>query len=168
MLQKLARRHGAQLALYPVAEHGIAGDPDLPLRRAYAITDAARLLRRRGDSLLRTAPLQPTDVAFLAAWAEAARDRGALEAFTTEAMAAVWQSAEPSLEPARFRPLYQRVVGAPPPDALAPLEQRVTRNAARLRSRGHWETPAARIAGEWFFAHEREEQMSELLSELKA
>jgi 2-hydroxychromene-2-carboxylate isomerase len=163
---ELAARHGAKLTLYPVVDHGIAGDPDLPLRRAYALRDAHRLLARTGKSLARTAPLEPDAARFLAAWTEAARSSGKAVAFALAAATELWLSSDGAVDVGRYRGIYERTVGQRPPEPSASLDALLAHNAARLRSRGHWETPSARIAGEWFFAHERLEQMSELLARL--
>lgn len=162
----LARRHGVALSLYPVGNHGIVGDPDLPLRREASIVDAARLLRRHGRVLRHRPPIEPDAVRFLAAWTESARVSGTEAAFAAAAVASIWESADPLSVTGPLRSVYERVVNAPPPADRGPFDQAVARNEKRLRARGHWETPAARIAGEWFFAHERVEQMNELLTDL--
>jgi 2-hydroxychromene-2-carboxylate isomerase len=46
------------------------------------------------------------------------------------------------------------------------LVQRLAANRARQLRKGHWESPAARVQGEWFFAHERIPQIEERLSYL--
>lgn len=162
----LARRHGVELTLAPVVVHGLEGDPDQPLRVAASLIDTARLLRRQGRVLARSEPIAPRDVAFLAAWTEAARVRGKELELATDILAAVWERSEPIVERGALAAIYQRVVGEAPPRDRASWDRIVTRNEQQLRARGHWETPAARIAGEWFFAHERIETMGELLTSL--
>jgi 2-hydroxychromene-2-carboxylate isomerase len=162
----LAQRHGVTLAVYPVVTRGIVGDPDLSLRIAASIVDATRLLRRTGATLGHQAPIAPDDVRFVAAWTEAARASGREITFAAEAVAALWNNGAPASQSESLRAIYQRVAGSPPPTERVAFDQAVLRNETSLRSRGHWETPAARIAGEWFFAHERVEQMSALLAEL--
>lgn len=162
----LAHRHGVTLTIYPVVMRGIVGDPDLSLRIAASIVDATRLLRRTGATLGRQSPIAPNDVLFVAAWTEAARATGHEITFAAEAVAALWKNGTPASPSESLRAIYQRVVGSPPPTERGVFDRAVTRNESSLRSRGHWETPAARIAGEWFFAHERAEQMSALLTEL--
>lgn len=161
---ELARRHDVELTLVPVVVHGLEGDPDQPLRVAASLIDAARLLRRQGRLLARREPIAPRDVAFLAAWTEAARVRGKEAELATEALAALWERNEPIDATGTLGAIYQRVVGEAPPTERASWDRIVTHNEQELRGRGHWETPAARIAGEWFFAHERIETMGELLT----
>ncbi|MEW6778270.1 MAG: hypothetical protein AB1405_18375, partial [Bdellovibrionota bacterium] len=69
LLEVLAH-HRCELSLYPLAEHGIEGDPSEEKRRLHAINDGRRLLKRRNLSLSRSKPLSPRDVLFLAAWTE--------------------------------------------------------------------------------------------------
>jgi len=162
----LAAKHGVDLLIHPVVSHGIANDPDLPLRRADAIVDAARLLRRNGQSLARRVPIETSEARFLAAWTEAARDHGKETQFAAEALASIWERGDAVSSAGPLRAAYERVVGVAPPVVLTALDARITTNEQSLRSRGHWETPAARVAGEWFFAHERLETIDELLTSM--
>ena len=163
---ELTRRHGADLIVYPVVDHGIRSDPDLPLRRAYALKDADRLLRRSGRTLSRKTEIESKDVHFLAAWTEAARARDAAAPFAAAALSELWLAEEGTIDEKRYREIYDSTVHAAPPAPSASLDADLARNAARLRSRGHWETPAVWVAGEWFFAHERASQVGELLTRL--
>jgi len=105
-------------------------------------------------------------VAFLAAWSEAARSRAAIEAFTVASMRALWLEGDGEVRPEIFAELYRRACAAEPPSPLAAPEAALRANERALTRKGHWETPAARIAGEWFFAHERVEAMGERLDYL--
>lgn len=165
----------AQLRIYPVVDHGLAGDPDAPLRRAHALIDADRLLQRTGQRLARKTALEPEAVRFAARWTEAARLKQRALPFASAAITWLWlelageddRAPRTSIE-AALSELYVRAVGEPAPAAeqAAALDARLAHNARQLRARGHWETPAARIAGQWFFAHERLSTIEALLAEV--
>src|SRR3954465_6905503 len=65
---------GVRLALMPVVERGIPGDPAVELKRRYALVDARRLARRAGLELSRAEPVAREETALLPEWA-AARPR---------------------------------------------------------------------------------------------
>lgn len=155
-LIQIARARKAELKLVPLLERGIDGDPAADKRRLHAVTDSRRLALRDGRSLSRTAPLAAGDCAFLASWAAAAQSHEGLPAFAAAALQQLWfSSASGQPQAADFQALHVQHLGAPPAantnGALAALAQ----NRKHLHKLGHWETPAAYIAGEWFFAHER-------------
>ena len=165
-LLEIARHHPLAVTVRPVLRHGLEGDPDLEARRAHAVVDADRLLRRTGARLHRRAPVEPVAVRFLAAWVEAARARGRATEFAAAAFSSLWVTGSGPVTPEAFEALYVEIVGEAPPRALGSHDRRLEANARRLRAKGHWETPAARLAGQWFFAHERLEQIAALAARL--
>lgn len=129
------------VVLRPVVERGIPDDPAREDKRRHAIADA----RRRGLAVTRTAPVDPGDVAHLAAFAAA----GSGEAdFACDALRAVWGGEIPAVTP-------------PPGGAGA-----VRRNERRMRRQGPYDTPAAVVGGRWYFAHDRAAQIADWVDEL--
>ncbi len=165
-LLEVAARRRSELSLYPLAERGMDQDPALEQRRRFAIEDSQRLLRRRGLVLRRRAPLAPADTAFLAAWTESLRGRPQMQAFAAAALTRLWLNSDGPVRPEDYAGLFREVAGAAPPEADAALVQRLSANRARQLRKGHWESPTARVQGEWFFAHERIPQIEERLSYL--
>jgi 2-hydroxychromene-2-carboxylate isomerase len=165
-LVQLAVAHNQVLALYPVTERGIAGDPAAEQRRLHAVTDSRRLARRDGRSLSRGLPLQPADTAFLAAWTESQRGHAAQPAFVAAALEQLWFRSSGPVREADYLPLFRDCFQQAPPAAgqLAALQAGLASNRQALLRRGHWESPAARVAGQWFFAHERIPQIGARLA----
>ena len=131
----------------PVVARGIPDDPALQAKREYAIVDARRLAHRRGRILSRDAPLAPTAVAGLAARAMALPEAERL-AFCVRACEALW-------------------LGGPDvDDAGAADEDAVRENERRMVRRGPYDTPAAVIGRDWWFAHDRLAQIGERLDQL--
>ena len=161
----VAARRGAELVLYPLVDRGIDGDPALEQRRHYAVEDARRLLRRRGLVLRREGPLHADDAAFLAAWTESLRGTPAMERFAEAALKRLWLESSGSVRAADLAPLFREIAGREPPTEPASAA-RVADNRRRQLRKGHWESPAARVQGEWFFAHERVAHIEERLAEL--
>lgn len=160
----IADAHGAVLALRPLIERGIDGDPAAAQRRHHAVGDSQRLAQRDGRSLSRGAPLAPETVAFLAEWTAAAQDRPGIAAFAAAALHRLWFQSDGAVNRDDYAALYRRHLGeAPAGDGGA-----TARNRARLLKLGHWESPAARVGGEWFFAHERLPQIDACLRALEA
>lgn len=163
-LAALCEARGVPLQLYPLIERGIAGDPAAEARALHAVRDADRLARRDGRRLSRHQPLSAADTAFLARWIEGLRGQPGMAAFAVAAIEQLWRvdgDAQP--QPETFAALYRRLTGNAAPTADAAADAGLVANAARLRRLGHWESPAARIGGEWFFAHERLAQIGECL-----
>jgi 2-hydroxychromene-2-carboxylate isomerase len=165
LLEVAARRH-TELSLYPLVERGMDQDPALEQRRRFAIEDSLRLLRRRGLGLRRRSPLAPADTAFLAAWTEALRGRPQMQAFAAAALTRLWLNSDGTVRPEDYAGLFRELTGEAPPAADGVLVQRLAANRARQLRKGHWESPAARVQCEWFFAHERIPQIEERLSYL--
>lgn len=162
-LMKLAAKHGADLHLYPLREHGIEGDPAADKRRVHAIEDCRRLAQRSGRELVRTSPLTPQDCAFLAEWTEAARGGPGMAAFAAAALDQLWFASSEAVLRESFRALRQQhLAGISDADSAAALDH----NRQRMLRLGHWESPSVRVEGEWFFAHERLEQIEEHLLDL--
>ncbi|MGH8505379.1 MAG: hypothetical protein ACRETM_05365 [Stenotrophobium sp.] len=167
-LIKLARAHDADLAIYPLLERGIAGDPAAEQRRRHAVHDSRRLARRDGQDFSRSEPLSATDCAFLAAWTEATRGSDGMIAFAAAALEQLWLHSSGPLLQTDFHKLHQQYLGKPAPAQTPANEKALAANTARLHRLGHWESPAARIDRQWFFAHERLPQMDDLLRALGA
>lgn len=161
-LHERLRARPVELALLPVLRRGIAGDPAVEPKRRYALLDARRLARRHGLTLAREQPLDPAATAPLAEWVAGAQQGEALQSFCLGALAALWfeQDGEVALEDHRRR--WRELFGGEPRADAAALR----RNEARMRRRGPYETPAAWIAGRWYFAQDRPLQICEWLDEL--
>jgi hypothetical protein len=159
----LARRvssRDVQLLLKPVVARGIEGDQAVELKRRYALVDARRRARRAGLELERTEPVKATDTAFLAEWAAAATPGPALTSFCVEALTKLWFEPSPPPSPADYAPLWHaRFADEPSPGD-------VRRNERLMRRRKPYDTPAAWIHGQWFFAHDRPVQIGERLDAL--
>jgi len=154
---RLAHRR-ARLVVVPVVERGIPGDPAVGLKRTYAVQDARRLARRSGRELARTAPLDAGDTAFLAEWTAAISDERARAAFCAAAMERLWLASDGAVTQAPYAALLREHTGAAPPGSGAPV--------GALPRRGLYDTPAARVQGQWFFAHERLPAIEHRLDEL--
>ena len=164
-LFEVVARRGVELVLYPLVERGIDDDPALEQRRHYAVEDARRLLRRRGLVLRREEAMPAEDAAFLAAWAESLRGTPAMERFTEAALNRLWLESSGPVRAADLALFFREIAGREPP-AVAASSARLADNRRRQLRKGHWESPAARVQGEWFFAHERVLQIEERLVEL--
>ncbi len=165
-LLEVVERRRAELRLYPIIERGIAGDPALNQRRRFSLTDSQRLLQRRGLALKRRSVLSPEDTAFLAYWTESLRGQACMQAFTSAALKRLWLETDGPIDQDEYALLFQQVAGHAPPATSEVIRQAVANNHIRQLRKGHWESPAARVQGEWFFAHERVPQIEERLSYL--
>lgn len=163
LAERVADRE-VQLVLKPVLARGIAEDPAVQLKRQYALTDAQRLGKRRGLVLTRTEPLAPQETGFLAAWVASSSPGPSLERFCVEAMRQLWFASSGPIAVADYERLWQEQFGSPPP--AAPEGGSVARNERLMKRRGPYDTPAAWVHGQWFFAHDRPAQISERLDEL--
>jgi len=155
------------LELYPVLEHGIKGDPDIEKRRTYSLMDARRMGKRLGREITRSEPVERRAVEFLALWAEASRDSGDMDRFCQRALARLW-SRDESPDPAIYEESYANTTGLAPPaeSEKEDLLKRIRANEKRLSRKGHWESPAALVHGQWYFAHERLDRIAERLDYL--
>lgn len=167
-LIKIANAHNADLKLRPLITRGIDGDPAAEQRRVHAIADSRRLAQRDGRTLRRSAPLAAHDCAFLAAWTAAAAEHRKVNAFAAAALNKVWFESDDSPVPQYYQALYQSHIRMAAPAFNAGQEAALDTNAKRLKKLGHWESPTAYIAGEWFFAHERLAQIDSRLRALEA
>jgi 2-hydroxychromene-2-carboxylate isomerase len=158
LVDRLETRN-VDLVVEPVVERGIRGDPAVEAKREYALTDARRIARRLGMGLSRSAPVDPGATAFLARWAAAAPQGPARTAFCADAMRAVWLMSDGPVAPEPFAALWREHIGGEPPNETAGADP-------KLRGRGLYDTPAAVVHGQWFFAHERLEQIEHRLDEL--
>lgn len=168
-LLEITQRHRVELVLYPLIERGIAGDPALAQRRQHAIVDSQRLARRQGLTLKRHEVLDASETAFLVAWLESARGEQGVNAFASTALQQLWLETSGAVQPADYAALFERHLARKPPSdvsAWARCEHAAQNNLQRLQHKGHWESPAARVDGEWFFAHERLEHIAARLNYL--
>jgi 2-hydroxychromene-2-carboxylate isomerase len=163
-LLQLTRARGLPLHLYPLLERGIAGDPAAQQRAVYSLVDADRLLQRGNRRLGRRQPVAAADCAFLAAWTQAAAGDPAAARFAAAALERLWLGREGPVESAPYVALHREILGRDPVADHGQLAPALRGNTRRLKARGHWESPAARVNGEWFFAHERLELIAERLA----
>jgi len=161
----LTRERGLELEIFPLVERGIPGDPAADKRQAYAIVDADRLAARTGRRLERREPLDASECAFLAAWTDVARGNPAAPDFAAAAIEELWLRSSGPVRRSRYAELHREVLAFTPPVDETTWQEALARNTQRLRARGHWESPAARVDGEWFFAHERLPQIAARLDE---
>jgi 2-hydroxychromene-2-carboxylate isomerase len=140
--------HHVELVTRPVVRRGIPGDPAAADKRRYALADAQRLARRAGLTLTRSDVPDPEWCMALACRAAGLPEpeRGA---FCRSAMRLIWLEAG-TLE------LQQ-----------SGCDSRALRaNERRMRRTGPYETPAAVVHGQWFFAHDRAAQIERRVVEL--
>ncbi len=152
-----------RLLLYPVVARGLQDDPAVEDKRLYAIEDARRLARREGRTLSRTEPLRPETVAFLAEWVAAAPQGPALLRFCTDAVTRLWLESDGPVDRPGYEELWRAHMGSAPPPADP---KALHANERRMRRRGPYDTPAAFVHGQWFFAHDRLVQISARLDDL--
>ncbi len=163
LTERLAGRD-VRLLLKPVVRRGIEDDPAVELKRRYAIDDARRLGRRSGLELARREPLAAQDVGFLAEWVAAAPQGPALTRFCVAAQHRLWLESEGPVERADYGLLWRACLGGRPPATGGP--QALRRNERLMRRRRPYDTPAAWVHGQWFFAHDRLAQIAERLDDL--
>ncbi|MEA2469000.1 MAG: hypothetical protein QOJ57_3126 [Thermoleophilaceae bacterium] len=161
LAERVAGR-GVQLVLKPVVARGIDGDPAVEQKRRYAVVDAGRLARRSGLALSRSEPLAPESTAFLAEWAAAAPQGPALTSFCVAALRQLWFVADGPVGQSGYATLWRERFGEEPPAAAGGAR----RNERLMRRRKPYDTPAAWVHGQWFFAHDRLVQIGERLDSL--
>jgi hypothetical protein len=150
------------LVLEPVLRRGIPDDPAVDLKRRHAIADVRRRAPRLlGAPLARTEPLAPEDTGFLAEWVAAAGP-GRVR-FAVAAMRRLWFETDGPVARSEYAALWRSVVGAEPPTDGAAAVRRCER---LMRRRRPYDTPAAWIHGQWFFAHDRLPQIAARLDDL--
>ncbi len=162
LAERVARRD-ARLVLKPVVTRGIEGDPAADKKRRYAITDARRLARRAGLVLRRTEPVAADITAFLAEWAAAAPQGPALTRFCVAALERLWFGTDGPVDQDEYIELWHREFGWDPSTAGT---DPVRRNERLMRRRRPYDTPAAWVHGQWYFAHDRLVQIGERLDSL--
>ncbi len=153
-----------RLVLRPVVKRGISEDPAAELKRRYAIADAQRLARRRGLVLTRTEPLSTEDTRFLAEWVASAPQGPSLQRFCVDALRRLWLTGDGRVHRGDYAPGWAGQFGGGPPPAGG--EEAVRRNERLMKLRGPYDTPAAWVHGQWFFAHDRLVQIGERLDDL--
>lgn len=162
-LAERVRGRDVRLLLYPVVARGLKGDPAVEDKRRYAIEDARRMARRAGRTLARTEPLTPESVAFLAEWVAAAPQGPALLRFCVAAVTRLWMESTGPVDREKYAALWRADMGGEPPAADAGA---LHANERRMRRRGPYDTPAAFVHGQWFFAHDRPAQIAARLDDL--
>jgi 2-hydroxychromene-2-carboxylate isomerase len=162
LAERLAGRD-VRLLLKPVVARGIDGDPAVEQKRRYAIVDARRLARRAGRVLSRGEPLAAEDASFLAGWTAGATSDPALTSFCVAALRHLWFDSDGPLVVEDYATLWRERFCAQPPE---PGSDGVHRNERLMRRRKPYDTPAAWVHGQWFFAHDRLVQIGERLDSL--
>ncbi len=151
------------LVALPVVERGMAGDPAVQWKRDYAVLDATRLAARLGIAFSRKETVSPQVVRYLADWVSAREPHSTLTDFSVAAAKAIWVEGVDPADQAHFVHLWDEIVGGTPP---GPGSGRVEANQKLMKKRGPYDVPAAWVRGQWFFAHERGERISQTLDEL--
>jgi 2-hydroxychromene-2-carboxylate isomerase len=162
-LQERLAGRAVRLLVRPVVRRGMRDDPAVPEKRLHAIADARRLAGRRGLTLSRTAPVDPDDVAFLAAWVAAGPAGPAVNRFAAAAARRLWCETDGPVDRDAYAALWTATVGGPPPGEDAGP---VRRDERAMRRRGPYDTPAAWVHGRWYFAHDRPAQIADQLDDL--
>jgi len=162
-LAERVSRRDVLLDLRPVVERGIEGDRAVEHKRRYAIADARRLGRRAGLELSRDDPLAAGETAFLAEWVAAAPAGPALTGFCADAMRLLWFGSDGALDREAHAASWREHLGSDPPGGGAGA---VRRNERLMARRGPYDTPAAWVHGQWFFAQDRPAQIASRLDEL--
>lgn len=152
----------------PVVRRGIPGDPAVEAKREFAVTDARRLFKRSGLTMRRSRPIGPEETAFLAEWAASSLPGPALTKFCVAAMRQLWLVDEAGegagIDPQVYAELWLEAFGQDPPPAAGP--DAVRANERAMKRRGLYDTPAAWVHGQWFFAHDRLPQIADRLDDL--
>ena len=151
------------LDLRPVVNRGIPDDPAVEDKRRHAIDDARRLFKRSGLTMVRTEPIRPEATAFLAEWVAATPRGAARSAFCVVALKKLWLEAGPEVDQADYARIWERNFGLPTPVLHLAA---VRANEKMMKRRGPYDTPAAWVHGQWFFAHDRLSQIAERLDDL--
>jgi 2-hydroxychromene-2-carboxylate isomerase len=163
LVARVARRK-VELDLKPVVRRGIADDPAVELKRRHAIVDARRVGRRTDLVLSREEPLTADATAFLAAWAARAPRGPARTGFCVRALRRLWLGSDGPVDPGDYAAIWREQVGGEPP--AADRDDGVRRNERLMGRRGPYDTPAAWVHGQWFFAHDRLVQIGDRLDDL--
>jgi 2-hydroxychromene-2-carboxylate isomerase len=151
-----------RLLLKPVVARGIDGDPAVDQKRRYAIVDARRLARRAGHVLARREPLTREDTGFLAEWTASSPGSPALTRFCVAALKRLWFDTDGPVDRGGYADLWREQFGEEPVAAT----DAVRRNERLMRRRKPYDTPAAWVHGQWYFAHDRLVQIGERLDSL--
>jgi 2-hydroxychromene-2-carboxylate isomerase len=163
LVARVARRN-VELDLKPVVRRGIAGDPAVELKRRHAVVDARRVGRRADVVLSRDEPLSAEATAFLAAWAARAPRGRPRTRFCVAALRRLWLGSDGPVDPGDYAAIWRDHVGGTPPAADG--DDGVRRNERLMGRRGPYDTPAAWVHGQWFFAHDRLVQIGDRLDDL--
>lgn len=151
--------------LAPVVRRGIGDDPAVEDKRRYAVVDGRRLGRRIDLTLSRSAPIAPQDTAFLAGWVAAAPRGPALTRFCVEACRQLWFHSDGPVLTDDYVALWRECLGGESPSESEGVAA-VRKDEARMKHRGPYDTPAAWVHGQWFFAQDRSAQIADRLDDL--
>jgi 2-hydroxychromene-2-carboxylate isomerase len=151
-LTDLLATRAVEVDLIPVVHRGIPDDPAVDRKRAYALVDARRLALRYGLVLMRHEPLTAESTAFLAAMA-ASKPEPERTAFCVRALHRLWFEGDGAVDHVTY------AADRGDPEAVRQYE-------GRMRRRGPYDTPAAWVHGQWFFAHDRPAQIAARLDDL--
>ncbi len=147
----------------PVSNRGISKDPAVEQKRCFALEDARRLFARSDLTLKRQTMIDPKTTAFLARWVASAPPGQALSGFCAAACRRIWLEEAGEIDEADYSNLWMNYFDAAP---IAAGDTPVRSNERLMKSRGPYDTPAAWVHGQWFFAHDRLEQIAERLDDL--
>jgi len=165
-LERRTRGRDVDLVVHAVVARDIEGDPAVEAKRIHAVEDASRLALRYGMRLGRREPLDREAVSFLAGWVAARPPSAGVTAFAAAAAKELWlEDGAESPGPAasverdlvlppreRFVELWRNTVGGFPVDGG---RERVEAIERRMRRRGAYAVPMARVHGRLWFAHDR-------------
>ncbi len=121
----------------------------------------------RGDGASRSArtePLTAEHTRFLAEWAAAAPQGPSLQRFCVNALRQLWLTSDGGISPDDYAATWREQFGGTP--AAAGGDRAIRRNERLMKLRGPYDTPAAWVHGQWFFAHDRLVQIGERLDHL--
>lgn len=152
LAERLSGRR-AQLLIEPVVARGIPGDPAVEAKRRYAVVDSARLARRDGLELSRTESVSAEQTAFLAERAAAIPQGPERAEFCAAAMRRLWLQTSGPVTAVEY-------------DDLGVDQSDVDGSERAMKRAKLYDTPVAVVAGQWFFAHERLDQVAERLDQL--
>jgi len=152
-----------ELVVLPVVSRGMEGDPAIEWKRKFSVIDATRLAARDGIRFKRDTIVQPSTTKYLAEWISAREPATAVTNFAIEASRQIWVDGVDPADEGHFAELWDRIVGGTPP---GPGTGRIALNQSLMKKRGPYDTPAACLRGQWFFAHERLDRIAQTLDEL--
>lgn len=158
LLEDVLRGRNVDLRIYPVTERGISGDPDREDRLSYSIVDAARIAARHSKTMQRKDPVKPETAAMAARLAESCRGAEMMMEVCLRFLKALWEKNEEVGEADLFS-IHREVTGQDASLQTDAMDRRLEQNRELMLKKGHWETPAILVLGQWYFAHERADRI---------